>query len=71
MRKNLLFAQNFISKRLTKQVVRWFVTNNSLSPIASRDDTGQARRNRGGGRLEGLLETPPPPPRQIFANFHF
>ena len=70
MRKNLLFAQNFISKRLTKQVVRWFVTNNSLSPIASRDDTGQARRNRGGG-LEGLLETPPPPPPQIFANFHF
>ena len=48
MRKNLLFVQNFVSKRLTKQVVRWFVTNNSLSPIASRDDTGQARRNRGG-----------------------
>ena len=66
MRKNLLFAQNFVSKRLTKQVVRWFVTNNSLSPIASRDDTGQARRNRGGAGLEGLLETPPPPPPADF-----
>ena len=71
MRKNLLFAQNFISKRLTKQVVRWFVTNNSLSPIASRDDTGQARRNRGGGAGGAAGDPPSPPPPQIFANFHF
>ena len=60
MRKNLLFVQNFVSKRLTKQVVRWFVTNNSLSPIASRDDTGQARRNRGGvGGAGGAAGGPP------------
>ena len=61
MRKNLLFVQNFVSKRLTKQVVRWFVTNNSLSPIASRDDTGQARRNRGGGGGAGGAAGGPPP----------